>query len=309
MRVAVTPADSSAGINVLRSLRLATGVHVIGLLRRRHAVAERFSDATVLASLPAARLAWIRDACAADAVDAVLVAHSGDVEGLASVAEFDRAVRSRTLLPAGDVIRVCADKLMMSELLSRWRLPMIPTRRLRDVTSSRELPVFAKARFGTGGLGGRLITDVQGLRAARDESIELVVQPVMSGAEVSVDYLADQHAVLCFSPRARIAVNGGRTIVGQTLSGEPFAPILRTVTAALGLRGPGNIQFFMTNLGPIISDINLRFAAGGLMLTTAAGLNLPMLTIRRIMQLPTRIPRPVEGVVMYRYETEIFARR
>jgi carbamoyl-phosphate synthase large subunit len=63
MRIAVTPADSSAGINVLRSLRLATGVHVIGLLRRRHAVAERFSDATVLASSPTARLAWIRDAC------------------------------------------------------------------------------------------------------------------------------------------------------------------------------------------------------------------------------------------------------
>lgn len=308
VRVAVAPADSSAGINVLRSLRLATGVRVIGLVRRLHAVADMFSDATVLASLPSARLTWIRDACGSAAVDAVLLAHSSDVEGVARVAEFDWAVRSRTLLPASEVIRVCADKLMLSEVLSRRGIPVVLTRRLRDVRSSLALPAFAKARFGTGGLGGRVITDAEELRAACGESMELVVQPMMTDAEITVDYLADQHHVLCFSPRARIAVNGGRTVVGRTVPSEPFASPLRSVVAALGLHGPGNIQFFMTDRGPVVFDVNPRFAAGGLMLTTAAGLNLPMLTVRQIMQLPTLMPRPVEGVLMHRYETEIFSR-
>ncbi|RFS84229.1 ATP-grasp domain-containing protein [Actinomadura spongiicola] len=299
--------DTSSGLNVVRGLRSAHDVHVTGLSRTGRHAARAFCDRLVVVPDGRERMARIRDECRAGRVDAVHPGHSTDLLALSELARRDHGVRTRTLLPPPEVVDLCGDKLRLGEALTGHGIRTVATRPLDAADTDIPVPAFVKPRYGTGSVGAAIVWDRAELPVLVRGGAAMVVQPLLRGTEVTVDYLAghDGDLVAC-TPRARLRVAAGKTVVGRTLRARDFRDLVAAVITALGLRGAGNVQLFTCPEGPVVTDVNPRFAAGGLMLSAAAGVNLPLLATRLIMSASVTVPDPRAGVEMYRYETEVF---
>ncbi|RKS73092.1 carbamoyl-phosphate synthase large subunit [Actinomadura pelletieri DSM 43383] len=309
-RVLVSPVDTSSGLNVVRGLRAAHDVHVTGLSRTGRHAARAFCDRLVVVPDGRERMAHIRDECRAGRVDVVHPGHSTDLLALSELARREHGVRTRTLLPPPEVVELCGDKLRLGEALTGHGIGAVATRPLDAAEvdgTGIPVPAFVKPRYGTGSVGAAVVWDRADLPVLARGGAAMVVQPLLRGTEVTVDYLAGHDGdLVAFMPRARLRVAAGKTVVGRTLPARDFRDLVTAVITALGLRGAGNIQAFTSPEGPVVTDVNPRFAAGGLMLSAAAGVNLPLLATRLVMSASVTVPDPRAGVEMYRYETEVF---
>ena len=130
-----------------------------------------------------------------------------------------------------------------------------------------------KPRCGAGS-GHMLIVDADRLDAAISIVPDPIVQPRLWGTELSVDAFFDFSSTLRhYVPRERVKTVGGESIQGRTVDDAAFADWLREVfrvMGAHGARGPQTVQLFLSEAGPVLSEINPRFA-GGFPLANRAG--------------------------------------
>jgi carbamoyl-phosphate synthase large subunit len=169
--------------------------------------------------------------------------------------------------------------------------------------------VLVKAREG---FGSRHI-----YRARDDEELTFhltrtpvgsMVQVVCDGDEFSIDVFCDlESRCLNAIPRTMVESKGGESIKGVTIDDADLIAFGRTVSEALGIRGPANIQCFRTSDGlHRVTDINPRFG-GGFPLPTAAGSRYPELALALA---AGERPDPIlgefrEGVVMTRFFSQL----
>jgi carbamoyl-phosphate synthase large subunit len=138
-----------------------------------------------------------------------------------------------------------------------------------------------------------------------------IIQECLDGPEVTIDAFLDfQGRPIHFVPRERIRTLGGESIEGVTLDLpdlDAWAEFLLGVCARLGARGPLTIQAFLTDRGPVLTEINARFG-GGFPLARAAGGDYPawILALRRGETLEPKLGEYRRGLYMTRYHTEIF---
>ncbi len=101
-----------------------------------------------------------------------------------------------------------------------------------------------------------------------------IVQERLEGPEITIDALIDlQGTPVHYVPRTRIRTIGGESIQGVTIADEALRDWViecLEVVAKLGGRGPVTLQAFLTEKGPVLSEVNPRFG-GGFPLTFAAG--------------------------------------
>jgi carbamoyl-phosphate synthase large subunit len=303
-------------MNVIRALRRrADGMtgsrrSVIGLVTCPLHAASAFCDYILPCQSVAEQVDIIHRICREDLAEVVMVGHSTSLLEMAVLAMKDAAVRSRTLLPAPAAIGRCDDKLSLYDLLSSSGISAVPAVALSgEVAHAAELPAHVKARCGRGSAGAEVVGDRQRLIHLADTVPNLIVQPLMTGTEVTVDYLADRRSrIVACAARQRLHIVAGKTTVGRTCDQRPLLPAVRTVARELRLKGAGNIQVFITpgRSSPLVFDVNPRFAAGGLMLSAEAGVNIPVLLAEMIIGGRPRCAEPMLEVTMMRYETEVF---
>ena len=138
-----------------------------------------------------------------------------------------------------------------------------------------------------------------------------IVQERLIGPEVTVDALLDLHGQpVHYVPRTRIKTLGGESIQGVTLSRDKHGPWIEKVLTAcseLGARGPVTLQYFDTERGPFLIEVNPRFG-GGFPLTRAAGGDYPAWLLDELAG-DTTTPRFGDyraGLYMTRYMVEHF---
>jgi carbamoyl-phosphate synthase large subunit len=138
-----------------------------------------------------------------------------------------------------------------------------------------------------------------------------IIQECLEGAEVTVDAMLDfRGRPLHYVARERIRTLGGESIQGVTLDRPDLdgwiEPVLE-VCARLGARGVITLQAFLTERGPVLTEINPRFG-GGFPLARAAGGDYPawLLALLRGEAVPPRLGEYRRGLYMTRTSTEIF---
>lgn len=140
-------------------------------------------------------------------------------------------------------------------------------------------PVFIKPRIGAGSVGAKLVElkeELQGLNFS-----DYVVSEYLPGEEYTVDCLTDKEGVLTVvSPRSR-----DRTLAGISVGGEikPLTPEVQNIAEGinnkLSFRGLWFFQIKKDKQGVFkLLEISTR-CAGGMGLTRAAGINLPLLSV------------------------------
>jgi carbamoyl-phosphate synthase large subunit len=217
------------------------------------------------------------------------------------------------LLPGLETIRLCEDKYAAARFFERHTLPTPRTWLPDEVPEDVAFPVLVKARRG---FGSRHI-----YRAAdRDElafflrytAADSMVQAVCAGEEFSIDVFCDLDSrCLGAIPRTMIESKGGESIKGMTIKDEELMEHGRSVSEALGIVGPANIQCFREPDGSLpVTDVNPRFG-GGFPLPTAAGSGYPelALALARGERPGPRFGDFREGVLMTRFFSQVILER
>lgn len=201
----------------------------------------------------------------------LLARHAADVADAGATA----------LVSSEDFVDICGDKALTAEAFAARGIDVprswLPDDLTDDALAALPDDLVVKPRNGSSSKDVHLVR-----RDQVAQTVAVVPQPItqerLTGPEVTVDALLDlEGRPLHYVPRTRLKTLGGESIQGVTLANDELGPwIERVLTACsdLGARGPVTLQFFRTDRGPVLIEVNPRFG-GGFPLTRAAGGDYP----------------------------------
>ncbi len=231
---------------------------------------------------------------------------------LASCAELIAREDCVALVSSEEFVRITLDKWRLVRLFGSRGIRVPKSWLPHDLTSIGELPVelFIKPRTGSAGENAFALS-----RDRLRHGVELVPNPMIQerilAPEMTVDcYVGLRQPCWHYVPRLRIRTVGGESIQGVTISDRNIRNwllcVLQIVRDSGGI-GPITLQAFLSDGGPVLSEINPRFG-GGFPLTNAAGGRYPEWIVRTLEGETVR-PSPgdyTDGVYMTRYYVEHF---
>jgi carbamoyl-phosphate synthase large subunit len=138
-----------------------------------------------------------------------------------------------------------------------------------------------------------------------------IIQELLTGKEITMDACLDfQGTPLHYVPRERIRTLGGESIQGVTIeiSGlNAWIESVLTVCGRLGAIGPITLQAFLSDTGPVLTEVNPRFG-GGFPLALAAGGEYPawILSLLHGEPVAPSLGQYRRGLYMTRHYTETF---
>jgi carbamoyl-phosphate synthase large subunit len=249
------------------------------------------------------------EVCAAHEVGLVVPTTDRELAVLSRRSAEFLAVGARLAIGASDGVLAAQDKLACASMLLAAGVGAVPTQRwIAAETPPFRLPIVVKPRSGSAGEGVRVISAGEGWTAPPPGE-DWLVQPLISGSEVTLDVLAaDDGRVVCLGARRRLKVRGGEVERALTVPAEPFLELAANVARALSLAGPFNFQVLIEADTPLVGEVNPRLG-GGLPLSEQAGAGLleALCDWARLGDWragPPSLARP--GVYMTRYDSSTF---
>lgn len=296
-RVLVTGVGGAAGVAVLRALRDDTSVRLFG------ADIDPYAAGLYLVAGPDRWLApegaaadftgRVLAYCRRQRIDVLIPTVDEELIALADGRDAFADSGVRIALTGAAALRCALDKFSLAQRCA----PTVPTPRTEllnhDVDpDSWEYPVIVKPRRGRGSRGIRTVPTAARLRE-RIPDEGFLVQEFLPGAEYSVDVLADLAGrVVAAVPRARLRVDSGVSVAGQTLHDPELDALARAVFRAVGLTLVANVQCRRDRAGrAVLLEVNPRFP-GALPLTIASGVQMPRLCLDAVLgeELPAQVP-------------------
>ena len=235
-----------------------------------------------------------------------------DLPILASSQEEFSKKNCRLLVSSRDFVEICSDKWQTMNVFGEKGFA-VPRSWIPDNLSFEDLPdsVFIKPRNGSASQNTFSVTS-QDLKQILSFVPNPIIQENIKAKEITVDALLDFSGQLIhYVPRLRIRALGGESIQGLTISDreikEWLVEILEEI-GRLGGRGPITLQAFLTESGPVLSEINPRFG-GGVPLTLAAGGNYPAWVMEMMSgrEVSPKLGEYKVGLYMTRHYVEIFS--
>lgn len=211
---------------------------------------------------------------------------------------------------APDVVRTAKDKWLTYQWCRQHEVLAPRTWLGSELPSVHPLPLILKPRSGRGSVGVRVVRSHEELQAELERRPELLVQEFVEGPEFTVDIVADREGqVISAVPRERLVTKAGMCVKGRTVKEPRLLDLAVHVAEEFGLASRGNVQFCRSvrDGDDYLIEINPKFGAG-LPLTTAAGVNMPLLLLK-MLRGETLVPRVGEfrdNLVMLRHWAEVF---
>jgi len=222
------------------------------------------------------------------------------------------SIGCKAVISSPEVIKITGDKWNTVSFFKKNGVD-VPASWLPEALVEKELPgeLFIKPRNGS--------ASQNTYKAERSNLADLIarvpdpiIQEELFGPEVTVDALLDFNGKLIhYVPRQRIKTLAGESIQGQTIDDRPIRSWLCQVFSTLGkvgAQGPITLQFFQTERGPVLTEINPRFG-GGFPLAYAAGGQYPQWLVAMASgeKVEARVGEYKVGLYMTRHHVEIFS--
>lgn len=179
---------------------------------------------------------------------------------------------------------------------------------IQDVGIDTSYPIFMKPNEGSGSRRAQSVESPilhqEYLRLYPDTGFYQLVK----GPEYTVDCMFDSEGhLLAYNQRVRVKSMGGAVIVTQNNYDFNVLPYLKKLENAFIFKGCVNFQFILSDETPYFTDVNLRYASGGLPLTVASGVDIPQILLNIFEKKPLEdIPScGADRRMMYRYFEEL----
>lgn len=321
-KILITSAGTASAINVIKSLKkqkeldlfliavdadfLAPGLR----LADKYFVVPKIGKPNYIDTLV--------NICRENNVDILIPIYSKEIEIMAERSGYLNSFNIKTLLPDVETIKICNNKKSFEKFCSKKNIKTPRIYNDKEVLnlSDDKFPLFAKMISGSSSIGAQKIENREELKYYLAKFSGIIIQDFINGQEITVDVFCNkQFKPLAISPRLRLATKSGQTIKGKTIDNKPYSELIEKICAEIKMIGACNMQFFINcnydneNEATLI-EINPRFSAGGLMLTTEAGANIPLMVIKEIlgMEINKNGINIEPNVYMSRYFEEIFIR-
>lgn len=271
--------------------------------------------------------------CRQNEVDVVLPLAT---EELLTFAENKERIKqtcgTRVCISETESIRISNEKAKLFETLSDAGIP-VPAYRIVNsaqefLEACRELgypeiTVCMKPSFAHGGRGFRTIehthyTDHMLLESKPEKSSisieearrllenlqtfpEMLVMEYLPGREYSVDLLCSAGVPIVIVPRSRDEIRSGISFVGTVEYNKEAIDICQRLCKEIRFEGPIGVQLKQAKDGTLrVLEVNPRLH-GSVVLSVAAGANLPYLALKNCLGERTTVPSPKYGTKMTRF--------
>jgi len=306
--VLVTGAGGAAGVAVIRALT-GMGHGVVAADADGLAVGLRLArDSTVLPRCDDDNfVAAVCDVATRTGAAVLVSTVAEEMMALADNADLLDAAGIAHWLPAPSAVEACVDKWRFAQVLVEHGIAGPVT----NLGSADGVPGawIVKPRFGRGSRDVFAVDRPDEMAWALAKVPQPIVQTRLSGKEFTVDALVDRNGRLAgAAPRWRLETKAGISTKGRTFEDDQLVDDVGRLLAAVGLRGPANIQGFVGSDGrATFVEVNPRFS-GGLPLSMAAGADLVGEYVGGILGEHVRPDRLAfrPGVTMLRHFEEVF---
>jgi carbamoyl-phosphate synthase large subunit len=310
INILVTSAGTASAINVIKSLKLQKEFDVKIYAVDIDITAPGLYLADAFCIVPRNNspdyLPVIIEYCKKEDISVIFPIHSSDIKIFADNCTEISRNNIKMLIPPSDAINICNDKKNMCRCVKEAGINAPLTIDIHD--KNLAFPLIAKPNNKSGSQDIFKIVDDTDLTYAKTKFGDHLFQEWIDGVEVTVDCLFDKNSNLIVgSPRKRLVTKAGQCVKGITFQSSLIFSYCKTIGKMINFVGPANIQFIIQNEIPYFIEMNPRFAAGGLMLTTHAGANIPQM-ILEILENDAFVPSPeiIEGLIMTRYYEEFY---
>ncbi len=301
--VLVPGADGPAGINTIKSLRMAQFSGKIVASDSSPISAGFFmSDASEI--IPEADnalfLERLMNLISKHKITVLMPSSGYDIYPYSEVK--DELLKGGIVAVVSDIrtLQICRDKfLTYKTLLNKFDLPFTTV----DPEKIREFPLIAKPRYGKGSRDIMKIDDEKDLNYVLAKFDDLVFQEYLPGTEYTIDVLSNlKQKPLVAVPRIRLQTKAGIATKGKIVHDEKTEDLCKSIAGYLKINGPCCIQMKESYEGILkFIEINPRLG-GGTIFTALAGVNFPSLIIEMAEGREPVIPAFSEITVIRHYE-------
>lgn len=309
--VLITSAGLATAVNVIHALRQATSFCVSIIAVDMNPLSAGLFLADKYYNVPPVSDPLYVDAligiCTKEKVDFLFPLFSGEIGIIADNIEKFTRNSVRVMLPTPQVINICTDKMLFLHFLNENRYSYPKTFRREEVDDSC-LPLFIKPVKGSSSKNTFKINDIKAFDFYLTQYPNSIIQKFIFGVEYTVDCLVHDGKIYACSPRSRLNVKDGKSMVGKTVYHPAIESLVTDLLLKIGMNGPCNVQCIEDeNKNLYLIEINPRLAAGGLPLTVRAGANIPEMMLKIAMGMAVEQMKQIASdVVMIRYLSDIF---
>lgn len=228
-----------------------------------------------------------------------------------SVARFEE-LRCRALISSEEVVRICRDKLLTYQALTRAGIDTPQTWLWSDIMQQQQFnfPYFLKPRAGSAAAGNYIVHNEDELYTFGRCVTEPIVQEFVEGEEYTLDvYTGFDGLPRCVVPRLRLEVRTGEVSKGLIVKNKAIMAIGELVAKSLGAcRGVITVQCILTNTGRIrVIEINPRFGGGAPLAIHAGADFTKWILMEQLGKKPQIRPDGFrDDIVMLRYDESVF---
>ncbi|MBU9712172.1 ATP-grasp domain-containing protein [Evansella tamaricis] len=174
------------------------------------------------------------------------------------------------ILPDKWIVDLCYDKYLTSLFLQEKGLPNIPTydnfHSVKEaVTKSKiQCPFIVKPKYGSASIGVHKISSLKELSEFMKNHDDYIIQPFQSGDEFCVECYVDiyTHEITSFFSKRKLNMRSGETDKSIEIHDSVLFQLTKELVTILKPVGPIDIDWFKTEKGYVISEINPRFGGG-----------------------------------------------
>lgn len=179
-----------------------------------------------------------------------------------------------------------------------------------NIDEVEKFPIFTKPTIGSGSKNTFIVNNFEEAKLIQTKYPENFFMEYINGQEYTIDCIFDLDGnLISFNQRIRLKTLGGAVMITKNDFSIDFEKEFNTISKAYKIKGPCNFQFFYKDGRKILTDINLRFASGGLPLTVESGVNVLEIMIKMLLDIPIDKNQYVsdrKNRTMYRYFEEYF---
>jgi carbamoyl-phosphate synthase large subunit len=190
-----------------------------------------------------------------------------DLERLAPELERFGAVGTTVVCPPPHLTELCLDKLTFADFAQQHFLNH-PRTFVYPALEGLAFPAFYKRRRGFGSIGSGICRTAGEASGLANEDPEILFQQKIDAREITVDaYISRPGKCIVCVPRIRDKVVAGEAYQSHTIR-QPEVERLALDTinalAVAGLRGPLNVQIFLTS-PPMLLEVNSRLGSASVL--------------------------------------------
>ncbi len=303
VNVLVTGVGGPIAQGIMMGLKEIEQVRIIGADRRALTSGHHFCDATYqiprytdLAAYKQAILKIIAD-------EEIVAVFPGLPPEVGIYDAFRTEIPAAVAIPESDHFKLLENKVATYKLLKAVGLEKyVPEhysftqntelRQIMDKKFPHRTYVVVKPAENYGAIGTSVLTDRDHFLQAMSqnkkkylnvedyydmvdfEGVERLVMPFLDSKEHSVDIYMHEGEVIVAVPRERTGVSNGIVLEGKVVCNEELIQAASEIARELMTTGFMNIQFFETETGYKLTDVNPRFA-GSQVMSLGAGVNFP----------------------------------